>query len=106
MILLGLFGLFGQLFNGVVYLGITIASVASIIAGFVIIISGEKKILLLSSLCALVIFGCVYDAYEYFSFDNASGNFYGVWIWSIPLVGCMLSVIIKGLQNAKSLENP
>jgi hypothetical protein len=95
IICLGLFGLFAQAFNGMLYLGMAVASVSSILLGAILFARQTNKIIV--TLALLIIAGCVYDAFAYYTSYHSPGNYYGGWLWSVPTVVCLLVILKEAL---------
>jgi len=93
VILLGVFGLFTQLFNGNPFDGITVASIAAISLGVARFYSAS--FFGLSLLLSIAVLGCIYDTAQYYLSAHVAGNDYGAWLWSMPTIFCMFWIVVN-----------
>ncbi len=96
VIILGVFGLFTLLFNGIISGGVLLASLSAIGLGAVSIWRKQARFHKLAILLSAgILWGSVYDLYAYLRLEHYSGNSYGTWVWSIPLLLCSAAILLR-----------
>ena len=93
ILILGLFGLWAQAFNGYIIPGILVASLSLILTFGFSFLSVTKFLFVRWAtliLSIVTILACIYDAYAYYSEPQIWGNYYGGWIWTVPVIICSL----------------
>ena len=100
IIALGIFGLFAQLFNGVLILGVFIGSLASILLGSLPSRNSNTQTKLF--LIVAIIGGGIYDAVSYYLTDQVQGNYYGGCLWSLPSAILALFIYKRSISSVPS----